>query len=145
MRSLTPLCFIICRECVMLVSCLMPTYKRMPKAKAVVEESLQSFIQQDWPEKELIIVNDCPGQTLVYNHPHVRVVNLPYRAHSLGEKLNIVASTPEQVKAQQEALPPAKVAVTVPATPSVGKVIDVPSTPDTSVKKIPFKTGGGDK
>jgi len=41
-----------------------------------LEESLHSFLIQDYPEKELVIVNDYPLQKLVFDHPQVRIYNL---------------------------------------------------------------------
>jgi chondroitin 4-sulfotransferase 11 len=43
-----------------------------------LEEAIYSFLQQDHRgPKELIIVNDNPAQTLVFDHPEVRIINLP--------------------------------------------------------------------
>ncbi|RIK39429.1 MAG: hypothetical protein DCC55_18120 [Chloroflexi bacterium] len=65
------------------VSCLCPTYGRVE----LLEEAIYSFLQQDYPgQKELIVLNDYDQQTLVFDHPEVRVVNLPNRFHSVGEK-----------------------------------------------------------
>jgi len=48
---------------------------------------------QDYPcETELVICNDLPSQTLVFDHPRVTVVNLPARCANLGEKRNVTAS-----------------------------------------------------
>lgn len=66
------------------VSCLCPTYARVD----LLEESIQSFLLQDYPgEKELLIINDYMGQILHFDHPEVRIVNLPRAFHSLGEKM----------------------------------------------------------
>jgi glycosyltransferase involved in cell wall biosynthesis len=65
------------------VSCICPTYGRV----ALLEEAVHSFLRQDYPgEKELIIVNDTPAQTLEFDHPHVHIINFPRRLHSIGEK-----------------------------------------------------------
>ena len=69
----------------MKISCLCCTYGRPPDRQYLLEEALQSFIQQSYPDKELIIVNDCPEQELVFQHPDVVVVNLPRRCRTLGE------------------------------------------------------------
>ncbi len=67
-----------------LVSCVMPTYGRPD----YVAESLAMFLAQDYPNKELIILNDCPGQLMEGEFPGVRIVNAPERWATLGEKRN---------------------------------------------------------
>ena len=52
-----------------LVSCIMPTYGR----PLCVAESVALFLAQDYPAKELLIGNDCPGQSLLAELPGVRV------------------------------------------------------------------------
>ena len=71
-----------------LVSCICLTYNRPPAHEWLVEEALKSFLVQDYPRKELIILSDCPGQFLSFQSPDVLVVNVNRRFHSLGEKLN---------------------------------------------------------
>jgi len=66
------------------VSCIMPTYGR-PK---LVPESVAMFLAQDYPNKELILLNDCPDQEYVADLPDVRVINRPTRYQTLGEKRN---------------------------------------------------------
>lgn len=67
------------------VSCICPTFGRA----YLLEEAIESFHMQDYPgEKELIICNDFTEQRLVYNHPEVRVYNLPERCPNLGNKKN---------------------------------------------------------
>ncbi|WP_391564936.1 glycosyltransferase [Allorhodopirellula solitaria] len=46
------------------------------------------FLAQDYPQKELIILNDCDGQIFRFDHPQVRVVNQSQRYATLGEKRN---------------------------------------------------------
>jgi hypothetical protein len=75
-----------------IVSCLCPTFNRAPGALRLVEEAIESFLVQDYPYKELLILNDTPGQVLCYDHPQVRIVNTPFRCGSLGEKRNLMAS-----------------------------------------------------
>jgi glycosyltransferase involved in cell wall biosynthesis len=67
-----------------LISCVMPTYGRSD----YVSESLSMFLAQDYPNKELIILNDCPGQELLGDYPGVTIVNSPTRWNTLGEKRN---------------------------------------------------------
>jgi cellulose synthase/poly-beta-1,6-N-acetylglucosamine synthase-like glycosyltransferase len=71
-----------------LVSCICPTYGRPPAYQHLLEEAIESFLRQDYPNKELIVLNDCPGQELVCDAPGVRVVNAPERFATLGEKYN---------------------------------------------------------
>ncbi|HQX51302.1 MAG TPA: glycosyltransferase family A protein [Planctomycetaceae bacterium] len=67
-----------------LISCVMPTFGR----PAYVPEAVACFLQQDYPNKELIVLNDCPGQTYTGDQPGVRIVNVPDRFQTLGEKRN---------------------------------------------------------
>jgi hypothetical protein len=65
------------------VTCICPAEGRVE----LLEEAIHSFLRQDYPgPKELIVLNDVPGQTLVYDHPEVHVVNVPRRFHSAAEK-----------------------------------------------------------
>jgi len=73
----------------MLVSCICPTYGRPPDCQHLLEEAIESFLVQDWGDKELIVFNDAPMQELVCTAPKVRVVNLPHRVDSLGQKYNL--------------------------------------------------------
>jgi len=67
------------------VSCFCLTYGR-PR---LLEEAVCSFLQQDYAgPKEMIVLNDYAGQILELDHPEVRVVNLPRRFRTLGEKMN---------------------------------------------------------
>lgn len=74
----------------MLVSCLLPTYGRIPRFTYLLEEAVESFLRQTYPDKELIICNDTPGQRLIYHHPQVRVINANDRFPTLGEKLHFM-------------------------------------------------------
>ena len=67
-----------------LISCVMPTYGR----PAYVPEAVNCFLDQDYPNKELILLNDCDGQTFVGNVPGVRIINDSRRYPSLGDKRN---------------------------------------------------------
>ena len=68
------------------ISCKCITYGRV----STLEESIESFLKQDYPADkcELIIVNDYPLQTLVYDHPQVKIVNLVKTFETIGEKEN---------------------------------------------------------
>jgi len=65
----------------------MPTYNRFPKEGWMVEEAINSFLIQDYPDKELIVCNDAPNQLLSFNHPSVIILNVPKRFNSLSEKI----------------------------------------------------------
>jgi glycosyltransferase involved in cell wall biosynthesis len=71
-----------------LVSCICGTYNRPPDYQHLLEEAIESFVRQDYPHKELIVLNDCPEQVLDCDAPGVRVVNVSSRFPSLGDKWN---------------------------------------------------------
>lgn len=77
----------------MLVSCLLPTYNRYPDYPNLVEEAVYSFLQQDYQNKELIICNDTPGQSIVIQHPRIKCVNLAQRFDTLGNKIHYMLHT----------------------------------------------------
>jgi glycosyltransferase involved in cell wall biosynthesis len=67
------------------ISCYCCTFAR-PR---VLEEALHSFLEQDYKgEKELIILNDCKEQNLIFDHPQVKIFNVKERIKPLGEKFN---------------------------------------------------------
>jgi glycosyltransferase involved in cell wall biosynthesis len=72
----------------MRVSCICTTFNRPPEHQWLLEEAIESFLRQDYPDRELIVLNDCPGQELVCEAPDVVVINVPRRFRSLGEKCN---------------------------------------------------------
>lgn len=58
-----------------------------------LEESIYSFINQDYPgKKEMIIVNDYPLQKLEFDHPEVKIYNLNETFTTIGEKENFAMS-----------------------------------------------------
>ncbi len=67
-----------------LISCVMPTYGRPD----YLGEAVEMFVAQDYPRKELIILNDCPDQRFHSELPNVRVINRKTRCPTLGEKRN---------------------------------------------------------
>jgi glycosyltransferase involved in cell wall biosynthesis len=67
-----------------LISCIMPTYGR----PAYVDEAVAMFLAQDYPNKELVILNDCAGQVFSADFPCVRIINQQARWSSLGAKRN---------------------------------------------------------
>ena len=67
------------------VSCICLTYGR----PALLEEAIESFLRQEYAGvKELVVLNDLAEQTLRFEHPEVRLVNVPLRFRSVGEKRN---------------------------------------------------------
>ncbi len=71
------------------VSCICLTYGR----PEILEEAIYSFLQQDYTgRKELIVLNDYPGQSLTFDHPDVRVMNVAKRFRTVGEKMNVAVA-----------------------------------------------------
>lgn len=55
----------------------------------LLEEAIESFLKQDYKgEKELVILNDYPEQTLIFEHPEVKVYNVSEKITPLGKKFN---------------------------------------------------------
>ena len=69
-----------------LVSCIMPTYNR----RSYLPQSLQCFLRQDYPNRELIVVDDGTDsvEDLVRVGESVRYVRAPRRV-SIGAKRNL--------------------------------------------------------
>jgi hypothetical protein len=69
-----------------LVSCIMPTYNR----RHFVPRAIRYFHRQEYPNKELVIVDDGSDavEDLVSPGPQVRYVRLPHRA-TIGAKRNL--------------------------------------------------------
>jgi glycosyltransferase involved in cell wall biosynthesis len=69
-----------------LVSCIMPTYNR----RAFLPQAIQSFLQQDYPNRELIIVDDGSDgiQDLIPAAANIRYVQSRRRL-SIGAKRNL--------------------------------------------------------
>ncbi|MBL9133285.1 MAG: glycosyltransferase family 2 protein [Verrucomicrobiaceae bacterium] len=71
------------------VSCMCLTYGR----PHLLEEAIESFLRQDYAgQKELVVLNDLDWQTLRFEHPEVRVINVPTRFRTIGEKRNACAA-----------------------------------------------------
>ncbi|MEO0580757.1 MAG: glycosyltransferase [Bacteroidota bacterium] len=68
-----------------LVSCTMPTHNR----RRFISRAILYFLRQDYPNKELFIVDDGEEEIadLIPNHPEVRYVKIPHTM-TLGEKRN---------------------------------------------------------
>lgn len=69
------------------ISCYCATYDR----PLILEESIYSFLNQNYQNKELIIVNDCKEQNLIFEHPQVKIYNFKDRIDKIGTKFNIAA------------------------------------------------------
>jgi hypothetical protein len=67
------------------------TYNRPPTHQHLLEEAIESFLRQDYPNKELLLLNDCEGQVLLFDHPRVRIFNIPNRYPTLGDKRRALA------------------------------------------------------
>jgi hypothetical protein len=76
------------------VSCLCPTWNRFPNHGFLLEETIESFARSTYPleKRELIILNDTPGQLLFSLTPGVIIVNVPTRFRTLGEKRNTLTA-----------------------------------------------------
>jgi ADP-heptose:LPS heptosyltransferase/SAM-dependent methyltransferase len=72
-------------ESVMLVSCIMPTANR----RRFVPAAIAMFLAQDYPDKELVILDDGDDavEDLVPQHPELRYIQGPQRS-PLGAKRN---------------------------------------------------------
>lgn len=79
----------------MKITCLLPTYNRYPEQIYLVNEAVNSFLIQNYEDKELIICNDTPGQFLHFSHPSVKVLNVPDRFESLTHKLRFMIAHAE--------------------------------------------------
>lgn len=66
------------------ISALCITYGR----PHLLEEALESFLKQDYPDKELIIINDLPEQELIFDNPQVKIFNFKERFPTIGDKRN---------------------------------------------------------
>lgn len=69
-----------------LVSCLTATFNR----PILLGESIKCFLDQDYDNKELIVLNDQEGVhlTMEFCPSNIRIINHPQRFSSLGEKRN---------------------------------------------------------
>lgn len=74
------------------VTCVMPTYNR----RHFVERSIGLFLAQDYPHRELVVVDDGEDDVsdLVRPHADVHHLRLPRRT-TIGEKRNLVARDTE--------------------------------------------------
>jgi cellulose synthase/poly-beta-1,6-N-acetylglucosamine synthase-like glycosyltransferase len=64
-----------------LVSCIMPTYNR----RRFVPEAIRLFLAQDYPKKELLVLDDGEDTIvdLIPNRPQIRYLRLDRRTRSV--------------------------------------------------------------
>lgn len=72
----------------MKITCLCPTYNRGTGKMNLLEEAVECFRRQTYPDKELLIANDTPGQVLRCDVPGVVVLNYNTRFPTLTDKIN---------------------------------------------------------
>jgi glycosyltransferase involved in cell wall biosynthesis len=72
----------------MKVSVICPTFGR----SQLLEETIESFLRQDYPDKEMIILNDLSDQQLIYDHPQVKIYNVQEKIYPLSLKKNKLVS-----------------------------------------------------
>lgn len=72
-----------------LISCIMPTYNR----RAFVPKAIRYFLRQNYPNKELIIIDDGtdPVHELVPDNPGIRYYRLDKKI-TLGAKMNLACT-----------------------------------------------------
>lgn len=70
------------------VTCICSTYGR----PHVLKEAIQSFLEQDYDNKELLILNDNAGFPLKLDNSQIKIINLHERCQSLGQKRNLCVS-----------------------------------------------------
>lgn len=72
-----------------LISCILPTYNR----RGFLPHAIHYFLRQDYPNKELLVVDDGPDAVgdLIPQHPLIRYIRLPQKI-TLGAKLNLCCS-----------------------------------------------------
>ncbi|MGC4108393.1 MAG: glycosyltransferase [Thermomicrobiales bacterium] len=78
-----------------LISAVLLTYQRPPDHQWLLEEAIESFLRQDYPNKELVVLNDCGEQELICDQPGVRIFNAPERCETMAEKWNLAVHLAE--------------------------------------------------
>lgn len=72
------------------ISCFCCTLSR---PAGMLDEAVYSFLTQDYPgHKELLIFNNDPKQTVIFDHPQVTIVNCERQGASLGAMMNEAVS-----------------------------------------------------
>lgn len=76
------------------VSFCCPTYGTIARKPHLLQEVVYWYRRQTYPHRELLILNDAPGQKIhipgLLRAEGVRVVNMTLRAPTLGEKRNLM-------------------------------------------------------
>lgn len=78
-----------------IVTFLCPTFGRAARQPHLINEMLYWYTRQTYKQKQLLIVNDAPGQRLFVSSElkeeyGVHVANLGIKIRSLGEKMNLM-------------------------------------------------------
>lgn len=74
-----------------LVTMIVPTFGRACRQPQVLNECVYWCCNQTYPNVEVLILNDAPGQELTIDRqqwPQVRIINHPKRFANLGDKMN---------------------------------------------------------
>lgn len=74
------------------VACICRTYGRLSESfdhTCVINEAVESFLRQDYKNKRLLLINDTPGQRIIFDHPDVKIINSPTRYDSIATKINL--------------------------------------------------------
>jgi glycosyltransferase involved in cell wall biosynthesis len=66
-----------------MISVLTITYKR----HHLLEEAIESFLRQNAPDCEMVIINDNPEVDYVFEHENVKIINCKERFPSIASKL----------------------------------------------------------
>jgi glycosyltransferase involved in cell wall biosynthesis len=66
-----------------MISVLTLTYQR----PNLLEEAIHSFLIQNQEDCEMVVINDSEKSKLTFNHPQVKVINVPKRFTSISKKL----------------------------------------------------------
>lgn len=72
-----------------LVTFIVPTYGRAARQPQLLNEAVYWLVNQEYPNVEVLVLNDCPTQTLTCDHERVRCINWGHRIATLGEKMNL--------------------------------------------------------
>ena len=66
-----------------MISVLTLTYRR----KHILEEAVQSFLNQDRDDCHMVVLNDCPTVKYQFKHKNVTVFNVSHRFPSISRKI----------------------------------------------------------
>jgi hypothetical protein len=74
-----------------LVSCLLPVPAWFDGLETLLDEAVESFLRQEYPNRELVILNDDARVRIHCDAPGVRVENIDTRFHSDGSRRNALS------------------------------------------------------